>query len=58
MLLTQASFIIPDTSISIVLGRIKLRRVPGQNEKIEITKYPPTKIDYFPKWRVVIDPKR
>jgi hypothetical protein len=45
------------TSISKVPGQIKLRRVPGQNQKTQITKYSSILIDDFPGWRVIVHPK-
>ncbi len=49
--------LVPGTSISIVPGRIKLQRVPGQNQKTQFTKYSSILIDDFHKWRVIVHPK-
>jgi hypothetical protein len=38
-------------------GRIKLRRVPGQNQKTQFTRYSSILIDDFPEWRVIVHPK-
>ena len=38
-------------------GQIKLRRVPGQNQKTEFTNYLSIFIDDFPEWRVIVHPK-
>jgi len=48
---------IPGTSKNTVPGQAKLRRVPGRNKKLVITKYSSIKIDDAPVLRVIVHPE-